>query len=239
MDKDDVEFLVGQVAETTLGILPFGSVFGKALTIPLELAERKRNSTILAAIQADLLELRGRGLTDKSLEEWAESESFLTSIYVVIRASQETQSDEKRKLLRNALINGESSQWTSDRESFLRALASYEPGHIAILGAVEAVEAKDGQMVEDAEHNLSRKSGRSLPKVWRLMPQLVTDAMVDVLVKNEIESSGRSGREFGQNAEGQFIRQTTYHGMTGRGRSFLEFIRDPLAETPGTVAQAE
>lgn len=226
--KDEVEWIAAQAAEAALGLLPGGSVLGRALTLPLALAERRRNEGILLNIHSDIEALRQRRAFP-ALSELVESEEFMSSLYVCVRGAQATSHGEKRKLLRNALLNGVGA-FRTEREEFLSLLSDYHPEHIAILRSVERLRTTHGSMPSGVRSQLSEKLGLAFAVVASCVARLVQDGMLSESVKQKIETEPVRTRyaTIPATTEQVLGRETRYHSLSERGALFLEFVSDPL-----------
>lgn len=226
--KDKVEWVTAQAAEAVLGLMPGGSVLGRALTLPLAMAERRRNEAILLSIHEDIEALQLRR-TFPTLTELVDSEEFMASLYVCVRGAQATSRDEKRKLLRNALLNGVGA-FRTEREEFLALLSAYLPEHVAILRSLGGLRADSGRMPSSVRSQLSQELGLPFAVVSSCVAKLVQDGMMSESVDQKIETQAVRTRypTTPERKEHVLGRQKTYNSLSERGAAFLEFVSDPL-----------
>ena len=110
----------------------------------------KRNDRILRAIVDDLEGLRSSGKLSLTAEQLFESEEFFASFYTVFRASQETASEEKRQMLRNALLNGIDQRWSGEQAMFVRLVGVYDVEHVVVLRNLAKMSKGRTEMIEHA-----------------------------------------------------------------------------------------
>lgn len=232
--KDEVEFIAAQAAEGMLGLLPGGSLLGKSITVPLEIASRRRTERILGELcnKIDLLHDSGRLEFDWS--ELLESESFMSGLHLTMRAAQETESEQKRELLRNALLNGVGGNWGSHGADFLKLVVRYEPEHVLALKALRESSGGVGHWVRDAEsimrESLGENPSQTIPasRFGAIINQLVADALLQEELTSEVGADGELHPADAPNSEPQPVFSPKSHSLTLIGLEFLGFIADPL-----------
>ena len=234
--KRDAAFIASQLAEGALSAIPFGSAISKTFTIPLALAEAKRNDRILRGIVDDLEGLRLVGTLSLTAEQLFESEDFMASFYTVFRASQETESDEKRRMLRNALINEIDRRWADEHATFVRLVGAYNVEHIVVLRNLAEMSEGRTEMIEHAQHTICSKltvDGDDGPadraRIYAEFLQMVTDGLISESSQGEATEQNVGNGTFGRVQTKQILKTQYWHAISARGKSFLDFISSPVA----------
>jgi hypothetical protein len=234
--KRDAAFIATQVVEGALSAIPFGSAISKSFTIPLALAESKRNDRILRGIVDDLEGLRLAGTLSLTAEQLFESEEFMASFYTVFRASQESESEEKRRMLRNALLNGIDARWVGERATFVRLIGAYNVEHIVVLRDFAELSEGRTEMIEHAQHAICAKldvngddRAADRARTYTEFQQMVTDGLISESSQGEASEQNVGNRTYGRAQTKQIVKTQHWHAISTRGRSFLDFIASPVA----------
>jgi hypothetical protein len=133
--KDGVEDTTAAVMEAIASLIPIvGGPLAVTINRAFGSAAQRRNERLLEELRADLESAIARFSVDEAVRRLS-SEEFISGIYTVVPAMRATSSEEKWKLLRNALLNGTVlGDWdASRRESFLRQMSAYDPLHVHVL----------------------------------------------------------------------------------------------------------
>ena len=217
--KDQLEFGALKTGEALLGMVPGGSILSAAFTVPLELAERKRNQDILASIQVDLTVL------SLNLSELTSSEAFMANLIEIVRASQSTSDQGKRKLLRNALVNSirDAEEVFGIKEHFLKLISAYSVSHVMVLkffGSLDPYVSKEVSLDEQGVFRDAVTMAKAqFPQLDALILPLTDDMRGDGLL------------EFAQDhTVGAADISSRPDSITPLGEHFLTFLRDPLLE---------
>ena len=236
--KRDATFMASQVVEGALSIIPFGSAISKTFTIPLALAENKRNDRILRAIVADLEELRSAGKLALTAEQLFESEEFFASFYSVFRASQETESEEKRQMLRNALLNGIDQRWSGERATFVRLVGVYDVEHMVVLRNLAEMSEGRTEMIEHARNAICSKltvdgddTEVDRARIYAEFQQMVTDGLISESSQGEATEQNVGTRTYGRAQSKQIVKTQYWHAISVRGKNFLSFVTSPAGAT--------
>jgi hypothetical protein len=238
--KDDIELAAAGVADAVFGLLPGGSLLSAAFTVPLQVAHQRRSRQQLEQIQQEIDALRQSGASVPSPEELAASEAFMARLTTTLRAGLETDSDEKRQLLRNALMNGILGHWGTLGADFSRLMARYEPEHVAVLDSLLKLGGGQvGHWIEDAVlkvgEYLGPEPGQSIPasRLGRVMNELVSD---DLLQRERISTWPGDYDE----TNPQPHIEPLLVAVTLLGAEFLRFVAQPPAGPHGEdVAKGE
>jgi len=217
--KDQLEFGALKTGEALLGLVPGGSILSASFTVPLELAERKRNQDILASIQADLTEL------SLNLSEMTSSDAFMANLIEIVRASQSTSDQGKRKLLRNALVNSirDAEEAFGIKEHFLKLISAYSVSHVMVLkffGSLDPYVSREVSLDEQGVfRDVVTMAKAEFPQLDALILPLTSDMQGDGLL------------EFAQDlTAGAANIASRPDSITPMGEDFLTFLRDPLSE---------
>lgn len=234
--KRDAAFVATQDVEGALSVIPFGSAISKSFTIPLALAESRRNDRILRGIVDDLDRLRLAGTLSRTVEQLFESEEFFASFYTAIRASQESESEEKRRLLRNALLSGIDKGWESERATFVRLIGAYNVEQIVVLRDLAELSEGRTEMIEQAQHaicsklNLNGDDGAAdRARIYAEFQQMVLDGFISESSQGEATEQKVGNRTYARAQTKQIVKTQYWHAISARGRSFLDFISSPVA----------
>jgi len=208
----------------------FGGPASVVLTYLANIPIQERTDSILNGFQRDieLLFERTAGLEPDVLH----TEEFMAALFRAARSAQETASDEKRKLLRNALLNGYiKHEATGERDHFLAITARYEPGHVVILDCIRELMRGRDRLLNAATSVIADRlgdKGKGIP-IYSHLQDLVNDGLVSEQADREVREEQRTDK-FGRPNPRSMVRETLYHGISPRGEAFLAFVADPLAE---------
>lgn len=235
--KRDATYIASQAAEGALSAIPFGSAISKMFIIPLALAEARRNDRILLGIVDDLEGLRSAGKLSLTAEQLFESEEFVASFYTVFRASQETASEEKRRILRNALLNGIDQRWSGERATFVRLVGAYDVEHIVVLRNLAEMSEGRTEMSEHAQYTICSKltvegdgGEADRARIYAEFQQMVTDGLISESSQGEATEQNVGNKTYGRAQTKQIVKTQYWHAISARGKNFLSFVTSP-AET--------
>lgn len=225
--KDVVQDAVVEAAGVALGFIPFvGPVLSGALGIAAGSAAQRRTDHILQEVVLDLQRLQAERQLPTA--DVVESDAFLAAAERTIRRLVESDNDEKRKLLRNALLNVSSGQ-PVDGE-FERWLDRLDADDVRVAAAVEELMRDRGQLLESAPSQVSRwfeQTGENEPtRIRERIRALVNEGVLHTTSDDLVEDVRVRNRN-GMKTERR-LRSKYYHGITDRGAEFLAYVRDPL-----------
>src|SRR5665647_844960 len=188
---------------------PASVILTHLATIPIQ----ERTNSILNGFQRDieLLFERTAGLDPDVLH----TEEFMAALFRAARSAQETASDEKRKILRNALLNGYiKHEAIHDRDYFLAIAARYEPGHVVILDCVRELMIGRDRLMNAATSAIAHRlgdEGEGLP-IYSYFRDLVNDGLVTEQPEREVQEEKRTDK-FGRPRPRSVVRETLFHGI--------------------------
>ncbi len=233
--ESDVRFGVTEVVEGILGIIPGGSAAAKLVTLPFDIAERRYNRKIIDGIIAGLNELQDANKMVKTPRQLIEDDSFIAALHTTFRASQETADDDKRRLLRNGLINGIADLWASEEQPFLGLIRRYEPEHIAILARMKKWTYGASNMLENARHSIVTELGDGISpsenadRLNGYFNQLLADGLLRESTEVTVpQANARNQVRPIRRLNGDPTRTRIYNAISPRGVKFLDFVADPL-----------
>jgi len=226
--RDAIEDLAAAGTQVTLGYIPgagpvLAALFGQAAGS----AAQRRTKRILSELAEDVRRLRDqRGLPT---EDVVQSDEFLAATERTMRRLIEAESEEKRKLLRNALLNMSAGD-PVDRE-FERWLDRFDPDDVRVAAAVEDLTEGTSRMLEEVELQVrfwfedrdELPPARIRGRVGALARAGILDRLSDRVVHNvPLSPSGGDG------ATGGRVLTTDFYDVSHRGHAFLAYLRDPL-----------
>jgi hypothetical protein len=229
--KDTIEYISAQVAAAVFELLPGGSLLSRALLVPVEVAERRRTTRILDSIAADIEQLQARA-DFPTVESLVASEAFMANLTETVRAMKATSNDEKRQLLRNALMNSELDDDPAELSEFLiRLVGRYSVLHVQMLRFIEPLEPfvspEISWPVVDGE-----PSG-----VMRDLPAMLREAFPeDILLLDVVFQELRSDGLIRLSQPQTYTLQDTGDptrpdSISELGREFVRFVRRPSGES--------
>ncbi|PYY38838.1 hypothetical protein [Curtobacterium sp. MCPF17_046] len=226
--KDAVQDAAVELAGVALSFVPVaGSLLAGALGIAAGSAAQRRTDRILKEVVLDLQRLQAERQLPTA--DVMQSDAFLAAAERTVRRLIEAEGEEKRKLLRNALLNVSSGQ-PVDVE-FERWLDRLDADDIRVAAAVEDLMRDRGQLLEAAPSQVSRwfeQTGGTEPtRIRDRIRGLVNEGVLQVTSDGAVEDVEVGGRA-GSRTEHR-VRSTYFHDITDRGIEFLAYVRDPLA----------
>ena len=194
-------------------------------------AVQRRNERIFDELAADV-ELLMRRLDVVEPAAVSASEEFQAAVHRAFRAAQETPSDEKRKLLRNALLNGYvSAEGIPQRDAFMSIMARYEPEHVLVLKSLRTLMIGRSEMLEHAASRVADELQDALTyeSVRVRLRELVDDGLVSESTESRIEEINVGiSRTYGMPQKRQIAKAVVWHSVAARGEAFLDFVADPF-----------
>lgn len=226
--RDAIEDFASAGAQIALGYIPgagpvIAAIFGQAAGS----AAQRRTDRILSELVEDVQRLRDQ--RNLPTADVAESDEFLAATERTIRRLLEADTEEKRKLLRNALLNL-SAGASVDRE-FERWLERFDPDDVRVAAAVEDLMKDTSRMIEEVELQVRFwfEDREEIPparigaRVGALAREGILDRLSDRVVQDvPISRLGSDGATEGR------VQTTDFYDVTDRGHSFLAYLRDPL-----------
>lgn len=220
--KDRVEDSAAATLEALVSLVPgIGGVLSVFTNRMLGSSFERRTVRILAELRNDLTRLERSGLVsfDKRL---ADDDSFQASIHRTIRQLLEAASDDKRTLLRHALLNRIAG--FEEPERFEDALERVLPGDMVVLAALhserqygltDVVRYLNGGGEEHGDRN----------RVLRLVRLGLVDDVTKsgtALIAEHLRAADRGQRTPSRPPRSE-------HVISDFGREFLNFVADPTA----------
>lgn len=197
-------------------------------------AVQRRNERILAELAEDVQLLIARlDLADP--DTVLASEDFQAAVHRTLRAAQETASDEKRKLLRNGLLNGFVTDSTMpQRDQFMALMVRYQPEHVAVLGSIAALMEGRSEMLTHAATQIHDDLNEvmTFSSVLLCSRELVADGLAFESSESRVKEVNSLGR-YGSPRTHQVAETTVWTSISDNGKEFLDFVTDPFANDPG------
>jgi hypothetical protein len=230
--KHKITEIAGIAVATGLSIVPIvGGPASVAAAYFATMPMQRRTEKILTEIQNDIARLYER---DSALDvSMLHSEEFMAALFRTAIAAQESASDSKRKVLRNALLNGYvKSAAPRERDFYLGLATRYEPGHLAILDCMRSLMVGRTTLLDHAVSEIQRTLGdiaSDLP-VRAYLQDLVNDGLVYEQADREVTEETQPQQQWARSTSRQVVRETRHHSVAPRGNEFLAFIADSHAE---------
>lgn len=230
--KDFVEDTSAAVIEAAVSMIPVvGGPAAVMVNRSFGSAVQRRNERIFAEIAADV-ELLMQRLEIMDTDAVLESEAFQAAVHRAFRAAQETPRDDKRKLLRNALLNGYvMSDVIPQRDRFMSITARYAPEHIVVLQALRTLMVGRTEMLEYAVSNIADHLDRSVTyeSVRACLRELVDDGLAKESSENRVEEVNAGFSRVHMTPQKRQVAKTiTWHSVSEDGAAFLDFVADPF-----------
>ncbi|HEX9228807.1 MAG TPA: hypothetical protein VF885_19575 [Arthrobacter sp.] len=229
--KDKIEDGASAVVEASVSLIPFlGGPAAVLVNRAFGSATQRRNEALFAEL-TDRIEGIVQRMEATEAERLLESETFQAAAHRVFRASQETASTEKRKLLQNALLNGYLRQeFVSDRDEFLADMIRYSPEHVLVLRAMEEIMRGRDETLPHATSRIAGHLNDEVPEenVRKCVQVLVNDGLLSRHENSKVEQRDvfRGGSVRRRETE-QVVKTEVRHSNTERGKNFLRLLADP------------
>ncbi|WJY00836.1 hypothetical protein [Curtobacterium sp. 458] len=230
--KDRVEDSAAATLEALVSLVPgIGGVLSVFTNRVLGSSFERRTVRILTELRDDLSRLEQSGLAHFD-ERLAEDDSFQASVHRTIRQLLEAASDDKRTLLRHALLNR--IVGFEEPERFDDALERVLPGDMVVLaslqterryGLTDVVRYLDGGGEEHGDRH----------RVHRL----VRLGLVDDVTKSGTDLIAEHLRAAERGHRTPSRRPRSEHVMSDFGREFVDYVTDPvtrMTSSPRTEA---
>lgn len=222
--KDRVEDSAAATLEALVSLVPgIGGVLSVFTNRMLGSSFERRTVRILTELRDDLTRLERSGLAHFD-ERLAEDDSFQASVHRAIRQLLEATSDDKRTLLRHALLNR--IVGFEEPERFDDALERVLPGDMAVLAALQA---KRRYGLTDVVRYLNGGGEEHVER--HRVHRLVRLGLVDDVTKSgtDLIAEHLRAAERGQRTSSRPPRSE--HVISDFGREFVDFVSDPVART--------
>nr|WP_306629588.1 hypothetical protein [Arthrobacter ulcerisalmonis] len=231
--KDKIEDGAAAVVEAGVSIIPFvGGPAAVLVNRAFGSATQRRNEKLFDELSArieNIVQQMDAGEAEKLLE----GEDFQAAAHRVFRASQETASAEKRRLLQNALMNGYlRPECPADRDEFLSEMVRYEPEHVVVLQAMEAIMASRSETLPHAVSEIRDRVEGAIPDdvLRKCVNELVADDLLGRYENSEVEErSFLTGGSIRRRETKQVVRSEVRHSITAKGKNFLLYVAEPSA----------
>jgi hypothetical protein len=226
--KDQIEDIGVAVAEAVASLIPIvGGPTAVILNRTLGSAVQRRQARILIELRDDLTRLEQFGLVTLD-EQLAESEPFQAALQRTVRQLLEADSDDKRTLLRNALLNRLAGMDADNASRFDEALERVQADDVVLL-------AKIREEVLAFDLIWSGPDGWTSPDVLvrsDRTKRLLRLGLIDELAGTVAETQ----RIVNAVGEDRYTSDTTAskHGISTLGRDFLAYVSDPTASPTST-----
>ncbi len=231
--KDRIEDVAAAVVEGVASAIPIlGGPLAVAVNRSFGSAQQRRNERILAEIEADVVHIYEQ-LKRTDIDSLFQSEQFMAAFNTTFRAAQESPSEEKRKLLRNALINGYVSDSSASdlHDDFLRLMTRYQPGHVVILDALNRIMSARTETLDYAAAAITAELERSKIPIPTSLGAYLRDLVNDQLVHESTQSEIREQtvrQKYGPLRTENYINNKTRHNISKRRQLFLDLVADPF-----------
>lgn len=152
--KADVTDLGYAALTGSLGMVPLAGPLASAfLSVAMPAPAQKRVNAVLSVLRDRMEVLEARAVTLDSLKD---NEAFVTTVAHVVPAAMATASEDKRKALRNAVLNAAvmGSHDEDQLEMFLRRLEDATSWHLRLLA-----------LLDDPEGYVLKRTGRKIGPV--------------------------------------------------------------------------
>ena len=194
-------------------------------------AFERRQTKIVGELRDDLTRLEKSALVrfDAAL---AESDCFQAAVTRTFRQLLESDSDAKRKLLRNALLNRILD--FPDANRYERALEACEADDIRVLAAADEITDVGDHVqarVTLMNHLEKHFQDRNEPVPTGMYDRtriLVGLGLIDESQKSELKERQAGHLWANQREPENFVSNRRLQSVSSLGRGFLDFIRDPL-----------
>jgi hypothetical protein len=218
--KDRVEDLTATAVEAGISMMPvIGSPMAVIANRAFALKVQQRTQRILSQFEGDIEQLNNLG---RAQSAFLDSEEFLAGVHTFIRAANETSSEEKRQLLRNALLNEHVVREPRKYPpQFASLIGQYQPEHVHLLSDLAALVATVGPRIENPEWRLGRiakdRGHPEDPFIKNYVEDLENDGLIDITHDSLASDPSRV--------------VPRHHGaITLRGKLFLQYVDSPFAD---------
>lgn len=229
--KDKIEDGAAAVVEAGVSIIPFvGGPAAVLVNRAFGSATQRRNEKLFDEL-AERIEKIVKQMEASEAEKLLEGEDFQAAAHRVFRASQETASSEKRRLLQNALVNGYLLQESpANRDEFLSEMVRYEPEHVVVLQAMEAIMAPRSETLPHAVSVIGDRIEGAISDdiIRKCVNELVGDNLLVRYENSEVEEqSFLTGGSIRRRETKQVVRSEVRHSITAKGKDFLLYVAEP------------
>lgn len=238
--KDQIEDLSQDLGGATLealvslvpGVGPFLAVFTNRM---MGSSFERRTKGLIGELRDDLMALEASGRVAFT-EELAQDDQFQAAVHRTIRRLLESGSADKRKLLRNALLNR--VQGFAAADAFERALDACGPEDIRVLVALDEETQRElpghrlRAVANWAVPQAFERWGEPMPDLLATRVALLTSlGLLDEEEKSEIKEREKPSYRRGRSSERQ-VERTVHTSVevtvSEFGERFLEYLKDPL-----------
>lgn len=229
--KDQIEDISSAVVEAALSLVPIvGGPMAVIANTALGSAVQRRQARILVELRDDLTRLQQSGLVvfDEGL---ADSEAFQAALQRTIRQLLESDSDDKRALLRKALLNR--IVGIDDPDRFADALERVQTRDAVMLQLIDQT-ASDTKVAEMQSLIEYEGESRVIERKRRLIG---LNLIIDIASTDPHDDALRKLGNLDWETRGS-DRRPYWTFITELGREFLEFIHDPLDATQPAASGA-
>lgn len=219
------------LASLVPGLGPFLAVFVNRM---MGSSFERRTKKILSEMRDDLVRLEQSGRASFT-PELAESDEFQAATHRTLRRLLESGSDEKRKLLRNALLNRVLG--TDDADQFERALDSCDSIDVRVLKVMDGVTRPPGRSwrrfisPEHIVRNEFERSGWAEPGHLETRVGMLTSlGLLKADEKTHVRErdAGPWTRDRASRAPDQIAERTVTYAVSDFGADFLAYLSDPF-----------
>lgn len=220
--RDRVEDTAAATVEALISLVPgIGGPLAVLANRAMGSAFERRTVRILDELRDDLQRLERSGLAAVSRSA-REQEALQAVTHRTIRQLLESESDEKRTLLRNALLNR--IVGVEEPERFDEALGRVQPGDMAVLARLRDSREISGLSEERIGLPGEEYDSRTPDRVRKL----VSLGIIDDTTPSDIEGINKAlqGRRRGARPSSD---SASRHRISKLGNEFLAFVSDPTA----------
>jgi hypothetical protein len=232
--KDLAEDAVAAVVEGAVSAIPIiGGPLAVAVNRGFGSAVQRRTDRIVQSLVTDIDRLVG--ILGLDLEQLESSEEMLAAFHRAVRAAQETSSDEKRRLLRNALLNGyvTTAPDYAVSDHFLGLMVKYRPAHVVVLNALREIMVGRTETLEHASMVIGQHLGEVtvVPSIAVCVKDLAADGLINEQVLNEVKEVNVGGRPVNGTMQTKQYADPSYRYWSNElGGQFLDVVADPFDE---------
>jgi hypothetical protein len=212
----------GTARAALAGIPAFGGSITEVLSMVLAPAVARRRDTWFKEL-ADALEEAERKIDGFRVENLTQDEAFVSAVIEATRSAISTQKDEKRVLLRNALLNIATGRAPGEDKQhiYLRLIDEFTPSHVKALKLIwRGSEGKNLWEMTKTSFPKPRNYGNA---IQRIVPELMGQESLVHLILVDLRNRGFS------NLSGPEV-MFPHAGAAPITDSGIEFLRFVLSE---------
>lgn len=222
--KDKVEDAAATAVVAAVSLVPFvGGPISTILNGALGSAVQRRQERVLSELLADLERLsKERAALD--VDALLLNEEFIANLSRTVRICMETFDADKRRYVRNVLLNGIDERID---DSYARFVEFYSAEVFAALQASDICSERTGRAASSME-SLREYSAHPMPNLYSSIAILVGDGMMTRGEERKVREVPSRRRYSAPGSTELDVREHLYYSVSPLGKRLLEFIRDPV-----------